>query len=149
MSDEFDNEGGNGPAELRKALKEEKRARKALEAQLEELRKNQFSGDVRTALQARGLNPGLARFYPADRPTTDASVDQWVEENRDLFPVQKNDGPAVSEVPAEVQRGYAQMKDLEAAQAYTEMDFQSKLDACESQEEVIELLKTYSTPMGR
>jgi hypothetical protein len=142
------NDPGNGPAELRKALKAEKQARKALEAQLEELKKSQFSGDVRAALQARGLNPGLARFYPADRPTTDASVDQWVEENRDLFPVQKNDGPAVSEIPANVQHGYQLQKDLQAAEAYTEMDFQSKLAACETQEDVMALLKQYSPPGG-
>lgn len=147
MDDEFE-ESGNGPAELRKALKEAKKLAKEQAAQIEELKRAQFSGDVRTALQARGLNPGVAKFYPADRPTTDASVDEWVDENRDLFVARTAGNDTVSEIPQEAQNGYALMKQLQAAENYTEMDFVSKLKQYETPEELMEFLHSYKPPMG-
>lgn len=146
--EEFEND--NGPAALRKALKQQKQANKDLLARLEALESAKHGTSVRDALAARGLNPSAARFWPQGQPVTDESVDQWVEENRDVFGFREKANPQnqTSEVPTDVQRGYSALKDLQAAEAYTEMDFKSKLAECESPEAVIELLKGYSPPTG-
>ncbi len=148
MNDVLEDYNGNGPAELRKAHKALKKQNEDLLARLANLEGLQNGRSVRDALAARGLNPQVAKFYPAGEPTTDESVDKWVEENRELFGVQKPKLPDLdqTDIPEHVRRGYEQMKHLQAAEAYTEMDFQSKLDACESPEEVLALLKDYSPP---
>lgn len=139
---------GNGFAGLRKQLKEEKRLRKEAEARLVALEQGQYSRSIREALTERGLNPQVAKFYPAGRPTTDDSVDEWVEENRALFGFpQKPEASTESTVPEEVRRGYQNLKDMSAAETYTEMDFKSKLAAASNEAEVMELLRTYQPPM--
>jgi len=144
--EEFDND--NSPAGLRKALKEQKKQNKELNERLAALESANYGTNVRDALSARGLNPGVAKFYPKDRPTTDDSVDEWVEDNRAVFGFKAKASPetAQSDIPTNVQAGYGVLKQLQAAEAYTEMDFQSKLDACESPDAVFALLKDYSPP---
>lgn len=146
--EEFDT--AEGPAALRKALKEQKKQNKELAERLAALESARYGTDVRDALSSRGLNPAVAKFYPKDRPTTDESVDEWVEENRAVFGFKAKASPETveSDIPTNVQAGYGVLKQLQAAEAYTEMDFQSKLDACESPEAVLALLKDYSPPMG-
>jgi hypothetical protein len=145
--DEFEND--NSPGGLRKALKAQKKANSELEARLAALEAGRHGTGVRDALSSRGLNPAVAKFYPKDRPTTDDSVDEWVEENRAVFGFKAQAAPDAvpSDIPTNVQAGYGVLKQLQAAEAYTEMDFQSKLDACESPEAVLALLKDYSPPM--
>jgi len=146
--EEFDNDAS--PAGLRKAYKEQKKANQELLKRLESLESAKHGTSVRDALSARGLNSGVAKFYPKDRPTTEDSVEEWIEENRSVFGFKAKPGPEVvaSEIPTNVQNGFNVLKQLQAAESYTEMDFQSKLDSCENPDEVIKLLKEYSPPMG-
>lgn len=147
-NDPYGDDETNGMRELRKQLKKEKERREAAESRLEALEQGQYSRNIRQALTDRGLNPQVAKFYPQGRPTTDDSVDEWVEENRALFgfpqkPVQSTE----TTVPEDVRRGYQNLKDMSAAETYTEMDFKSKLAEATNEAEVMEILRTYQPPM--
>lgn len=84
------------------------------------------------ALSSRGLDPRVAKFYPADLGTDDESVDKWYSENKDVF------GPAqpVSTAPVDQgttfsdaeQRGYEAMQNMAAYDARVVQDFKSQMD---------------------
>ena len=131
----------NGIKALRKAMKEKSRENEELKARLEALEKQVSRGSVADELSAHGLDPRVARFYPSDKPTTADAVAEWVSENRELF----NASPAPQSTtlsPVELE-GYDIIKKIQAAEAHTEMDFKSRLDACQDEAEVMALLAQF------
>lgn len=140
-------EGGDGGGikELRKQFKAKAKENEELKARIAALEATSRSGSVADLLANNGLDPRVAKFYPADRPTTADAVAEWVDENRDLFPQpnrQQDDPNKITLSPVEIE-GYEIMRKIQAAEAATEMDFKSRLDACQNEEEVMALLQQF------
>jgi hypothetical protein len=99
LSDNFENEFENDdtqeqdlktPKALRDAYDKQKAQNAALEKTIAELNGRGRVGGIADELSAKGLNPKVAKFIPAD-----AVLDDWLKENGELF------GVTVTEAPAE------------------------------------------------
>jgi hypothetical protein len=136
---------GEGIKALRKQYKEMKKRLAELETENATLKTSSRSGDVAGVLASQKLDPRVAKFYPADRPTTADAVAEWVDENRELFASQEpNTNPGNQTTLSAVElEGYEIIKKIQAAEAATEMDFKSRLDACQNEEEVMALLQQF------
>lgn len=74
---------GNGlRAQLERALSEVKE----LKAANATLGKQAREASISSLIQAKGLNPKIAKLIPADVESTREALDTWFEENSDLFP---------------------------------------------------------------
>lgn len=70
--------------ELRKANRAKEKQLREMQQQLAEMRKAVRERSVKDVLEARGLNPKIAKFIPEDVVDADA-VSAWVEENAEVF----------------------------------------------------------------
>lgn len=89
---------GDGPGDLRKAHRASVKENKALKQQIEDLNTQLagLSGQVRTRslselLQAKGVAPKVAQFYPKDVEVDEDAVTQWIEANKDVFNIKVAD----------------------------------------------------------
>lgn len=81
--DETTQDGGiNQLRKVNRAL--EKRA-KELEQELLGLKSQTRQRTVKDVLQAKGLNPKIAAFVPADIDTSEESINNWINEYGDVF----------------------------------------------------------------
>lgn len=139
---------GDGIKKLRKAFKDTAAENRELKERLARLEGRDRSISLNEELARRGLDRRVSKFYPKDRETTAEAVDEWVEENRELFGGNTPSDsvpnvPLANLTPVEIQ-GYQYIQAIQAAEAATEMDFKSRLAAAESPEAVIEMMKTFS-----
>lgn len=92
-NDDFDEEQrSDGPADLRKAHRAATRKLKELEKQLAERDEQikSLSGQVRgksisDVLQAKGVNPKVAKLIPDDVEPSEESVSKWLDDWADVF----------------------------------------------------------------
>lgn len=85
--DDDDQDAGqesNPLRDLRKANRAKERQIKELTERLEQMQKAVRERSVKDVLEARGLNPKIAKFIPESVVDADA-VAAWVEENGDVF----------------------------------------------------------------
>lgn len=82
--DDFDMEESNGPASLRKALKKAEKQNKALMDELASLRTQSRTRTVKDVLEAKGVNPKIAAFIPADVDAPE-KIAAWLDEYADVF----------------------------------------------------------------
>lgn len=136
---------GEGIKALRKAIKAKGKENEELKERIAALEAQSRSGSVADYLGQHGLDPRVAKFYPGDKPTTADAVAEWVDENRELFPVQQtnNSDPSKTTLTEDQQRGYELMRLLGEAEAATALDFKSRADACETEEEFMALLAEF------
>ena len=81
--DETTNDSGiNQLRKVNRAL--EKRA-KELEQELLGLKSQTRQRTVKDVLQAKGLNPKIAAFVPADLDTSEEAINNWINEYGDVF----------------------------------------------------------------
>jgi hypothetical protein len=81
--DETTQDGGiNQLRKVNRAL--EKRA-KELEQELLGLKSQTRQRTVKDVLQAKGLNPKIAAFVPADIDTSEEAINNWISEYGDVF----------------------------------------------------------------
>lgn len=80
-------EQDSGPAELRKALKKAQKEREALEAELNQIRKDLKSRTVKEVLESKGVPTKLAKLIPSDVDTPE-QIDAWLTEYSDVFGIQ-------------------------------------------------------------
>jgi len=148
--DEIDEAPENGMKALRKLTKTQAEELKALRTEMGKLQAVSRHSGLAEILSARNLDPRVAKFYPKDRETTVESVDEWVAENAELFgsgQTQQTQEQRSALSQSEMD-GYETMKKLEAAEAHTEIDFKSRLAACESEEDVMAFLRDYRGPVA-
>lgn len=69
---------------LRGQLEQALADKKALEAEVAELRGKARQTEVSNVLTAKGVNPKVAKFIPAD-VEGEEGISKWLEENADLF----------------------------------------------------------------
>ena len=77
-------EGGDGPAELRRALKKEKEARENAEKEAAQLRSKVRETTVVDVLKSKGVSEKIAKFIPGDI-TAPEQIEGWLKENEDIF----------------------------------------------------------------
>jgi hypothetical protein len=76
--------GSNALKELRKANRAKEKQLRELQEQYQQMQRQLRERAVKDVLEARGLNPKIAKFVPSD--ITDAEqVSAWVEEYADVF----------------------------------------------------------------
>ena len=93
MSKEWDEMNDENPAEvegagitnLRKAYEKKDRANKELREKLAALEARERERTLSETLSTQGVNPKIARFYPADRESTPEKVEEWLTEYADVF----------------------------------------------------------------
>ena len=83
-------EQDSGPADLRKALKKAQKEREALEAELNQIRKDLKSRTVKEVLESKGVPTKLAKLIPSDIDSPE-QIDAWLTEYSDVFGLQTQD----------------------------------------------------------
>jgi hypothetical protein len=80
-------EQDNGPADLRRALKKAQKEREAIEAELNKMRQDLRSRQVKDVLASKGVPDKLAKLIPSDIDTPE-QIDSWLSEYSDVFGLQ-------------------------------------------------------------
>lgn len=84
--DEFENESGNTPSGLRKALDKANKAKADLEKQLADLRKEVTSQRLSDLMRDRKVPANIQRWMKRDEvEATPEAVDKWLAENGEDF----------------------------------------------------------------
>lgn len=109
---DFEDEG-DLVKQLRKALRDGKKASEDQAKELAELRKSTRQTNVSSILNGMGLNPKVAKLIPSDVDASEESVKAWVEDFGDVFNLQ----PAKEEesVTTSAPQGEANLGETEAA----------------------------------
>lgn len=143
-NDPFNEGNDGGIGSLRKQYKKLLEQNKEMAEQLAAIQSSHNANQIDQILRLRGVNPAVAKFYPQGRATTAEAVEEWIEENRDLFGVPTEaPGPVASSLSPIEQEGYEIVRKIQAAEAATQADFEAKLAAAGSQEEVLALMKEF------
>jgi glutamyl/glutaminyl-tRNA synthetase len=110
VSDEFDDdlenedEGGSQLVkDLRRQLKAIKKENADLAQVANEFKTQQRQSSVTKALEARGANTKLSKFYTGEDPSPEA-INAWIEENADLFGIPEPETDADAETAAQAAR---------------------------------------------
>lgn len=132
MSEWEDPDDSNGMKKLRKLVKEQGEMIASMKAREEQYALRDRASDINQALADRGLDPRVAKFYPGDAGTDDASVDKWVDENKDYFGnrrvVSEEGETDRSTLTDTEQRGYQVLTDIAAYESGIQQDFKSQID---------------------
>ena len=86
--DEDDDTTTDVVAQLRKVNRSLEKRAKELEQELNGLKTQTRQRTVKDVLQAKGLNPKIAAFIPADIDTSEEAINNWVNEYGDVFGIQ-------------------------------------------------------------
>ena len=86
--DEDDDTSTDVVAQLRKVNRALEKRTKELEQELSGLKTQTRQRTVKDVLQAKGLNPKIAAFIPADIDTSEEAINNWVNEYGDVFGIQ-------------------------------------------------------------
>ena len=155
MTDWDATQDGDGIKSLRKKFKEQAELLKQQGEIIARLNAQTRDVDVNQALADRGLDPRVAKFYPKDAAVDTASIDAWVEENKDIFGSRRvfdSDGNQNSDTLTETERrGYQAINDIAAYEASVSMDLKDRLDKIEydpmnpqaAQDELFGVLKEF------
>lgn len=135
--------GGNAVAELREAYKALKSQYKEQEKELSTLRVQTRTAAIRDTLSAKGVNPKIASFIPADiEPTPDAVVG-WLTENADVFGLTVEAEPAegvTADTAAAQQQIQSFVQGSTASPASKAQQMQARLEAATSKAELDAIL---------
>lgn len=156
MSDEtFDINSADGGG-LRRELERVLADNKALRAKTEAFEAAKRTQDASEFLSARGLNPKLAKFVPAEAAGDPAAMDNWVKENAELFPTAPADqtGSQVQEpvqtepiIEAGSRDGWSKIERVAANGSVEPVDIaalESQVAATQNPAELMALLRQYS-----
>jgi hypothetical protein len=126
---------------LRKAKRADEKRIKELTEQLEGLSKGQRERIVKDVLEKQGVNPKAARLALKDLDeVTEESVNNWLEDNGDLFGY-----TAEREVPNNEERQALRRQDLSVQGAGTpdrEQDLELRIANAKSEEELRAILNS-------
>lgn len=86
--DDFTDSGQDAITQLRKVNKTLEKRAKELEQELNNLQKQNRQRTVKDVLEAKGVNPKIATFIPADIDTSEEGITAWLTEYGDVFGVE-------------------------------------------------------------
>jgi multidrug resistance efflux pump len=147
--DEYEDQD-NGPADLRKALKKAQKEREALEAELNQIRKDLKSRTVKEVLESKGVPSKLAKLIPSDVDSPE-QIDAWLNEYSDVFGLQteNQEAPAQPNVDEETIRANQRINNTTAT-AQTPSGEEStyqKVMAATSKDELDQMI--FGSSLGR
>lgn len=92
--DDFDYEdGADLPKKLRAQIKQLSKERDEANAKVAQYESVERKRSIATVLEARGINPAVAKFVPQDIEASEDAVAAWLTENGDVF------APAAPQAP--------------------------------------------------
>ena len=144
--DDFDAEESTGPASLRKALKKAEREAKALKDELSTLKSAARQRSVKDVLEAKGVNPKIAAFIPADVDAPE-KIATWLDEYSDVFgfAMQQSDAPINTEDAVNARRIDSAVSNANTPSR--DEDLASLLASAQTKDELDQLI--FGTKLGR
>ena len=144
--DELDtNDGLDGNdlvKKLRKAKRSDEKRIKELSEQLEGFLKDKKESTARQVLENKGVNLKAARLIMKDLDdVNEETVNNWLNENADLFGIKASDAPEVDKDNLATLRS----QDVITQGAVTPdkaQDLETRLNSASSQEEILSLLRS-------
>jgi len=134
MTEWDDSQETDGFKNMRKQLKKQGELLEQQRQLIEKLSAGSRDSDLNQALADRGLDPRVAKFYPKDAPLDAASIDAWVDENKDILGARQivsGNTPDDSTLTDSERRGYQAINDIAAYEAGLSMDLKSRMDKIE------------------
>jgi hypothetical protein len=128
---------------LRGQLEQALADKKALEAEVAELRGKARQTEVSNVLTAKGVNPKVAKFIPAD-VEGEEGISKWLEENADLFGATPQDDDTQQQdagIAPEVKESASRLQNLgSSAQSPGKLaDIEARMASAQTSEELQEL----------
>jgi len=128
---------------LRGQLEQALADKKALEAEVAELRGKARQTEVSNVLTAKGVNPKVAKFIPAD-VEGEEGISKWLEENADLFGATSQDDDTQQQdagIAPEVKESASRLQNLgSSAQSPSKLaDIEARMASAQTSEELQEL----------
>ena len=127
---------------LRKAKRADEKRIKELTEQLEGFSKTQRERTVKEVLEQKGVNPKAVRLILKDLDeVSEESVNNWLEDNGDLFGLTAQEAPKASEAD----RATLRQQDAVTLGALTPdraENLEQRLGAAESAEEILSILRS-------
>lgn len=128
---------------LRGQLEQALADKKALEAEVAELRGKARQTEVSNVLTAKGVNPKVAKFIPAD-VEGEEGISKWLEENADLFGATQQDDDTQQQdagIAPEVKESASRLQNLgSSAQSPSKLaDIEARMASAQTSEELQEL----------
>jgi len=120
--------------QLRKELKTKTKILSEMETQLSSIKSEQRQNVIKSVLESKGVTPKIAKFIPADIDASPEALDNWIQENADVF------GLTV-QTPSEVQPDLAALRQIDAVTANAQSpagmdDLYLRLQNAESADEI-------------
>jgi DNA-binding transcriptional regulator YbjK len=135
-------DGNDLVKKLRKAKRSDEKRIKELSEQLEGFLKDKKESTVRQVLENKGVNLKAARLIMKDLDdVNEETVNNWLNENADLFGIKASDAPEVDKDNLATLRS----QDVITQGAVTPdkaQDLEARLDSASSQEEILSLLRS-------
>lgn len=128
---------------LRGQLEQALADKKALEAEVAELRGKARQTEVSNVLTAKGVNPKVAKFIPTD-VEGEEGISKWLEENADLFGATSQDDDTQQQdagIAPEVKESASRLQNLgSSAQSPGKLaDIEARMASAQTSEELQEL----------
>ncbi len=128
---------------LRGQLEQALADKKALEAEVAELRGKARQTEVSNVLTAKGVNPKVAKFIPTD-VEGEEGISKWLEENADLFGATSQDDDTQQQdagIAPEVKESASRLQNLgSSAQSPSKLDdIAARMASVQTSEELQEL----------
>jgi len=139
--DEDDDTSTDVVAQLRKVNRSLEKRTKELEQELSGLKTQTRQRTVKDVLQAKGLNPKIAAFIPADIDTSEEAINNWVNEYGDVFGIQAPTEEKPAQKNPEVQ-AQARINNMVATRSapYIDEDAFAKIANAKTREDLDALL---------
>jgi len=135
-------DGNDLVKKLRKAKRADEKRIKELSEQLEGFLKEKKEGTVRSVLEKKGVNAKAARLIMKDlEDVNEEAVNNWLDENADLFGIKVADAPAVDKNDLAALRN----QDVLTQGAFTPdkaEDLEMRINNAGSAEEILGLLRS-------
>lgn len=135
-------EGGDLLKKLRKAKRADEKRIKELTEQLETISKGQRERTVKDVLEKKGVNAKAARLILKDiDDISEESVNNWLDDNADLFGI----NVPTNENNSEVDRATLRQQDAITQNALTPdraQDLEMRMDSAASMDELLSVLRS-------
>lgn len=127
--------------QLRKQLKAEQKRVKEFDSKLQEFEKSQKERIIKDVLAARGVNPEIAEFIPADIAASQDAISEWLDKKGALFGIQQKPAePAVN--PNDIAAMQRMNNLLDGAEAPSSLDsIDARIASATSEEELLSILR--------
>lgn len=98
--DDFNDEPTDVVKQLRKVNRTLEKRQKELEEELGSFKNQARQRTVKDVLTSKGINPKVSAFIPEDVATSEDAINEWLNENGELFGVNQTNAPEGKALPS-------------------------------------------------